>query len=102
MVIANFTRDTGKLLKQFHKDTEARARKVGTSIASLHMLQQQVGVYESNIKDLAGVTKEKVIASQKDINRAFTPVIEKAMEEAYTICTEERGKYLITHSRNQY
>ena len=93
MVMANFTRDTAKHLKQFHKDIEGRARKTGTSIASLHMLHQQVGVYESNIKDIASATKDKIIAMQKDINREFTPVIEKAMEAAYNVCTEASGEY---------
>ena len=56
------------------------------------MLQQQVGVYETNIKDIAGSTKDKITAIQKDVNREFVPVIERAMEEAYTLCTEERGE----------
>ena len=68
------------------------------------MLHQQVGVYESNIKDIAATTKEKIIALQKDINRGFTPVIERAMEAAYATCTKERGKKLwkITLTKTNY
>lgn len=93
MVMANFTRDVAKRLRQFHKDVGARAQKIGTGGAGLHMLEQQVGVYESNVKDIAGAVKDKIIVTQKDINREFTPVIERAMEAAYNTCTEERGEH---------
>jgi len=91
MVMASFTRDAAGRLRLFHRDIEARAQKIGTSIPSLHMLQQQIGVYESNIKDLSAVMKDKINATQKDVNREFTPVIEKAMQDAYTACVDERG-----------
>ena len=86
-----FTRDAAKLLKEFHHDVNARASKVGAGIAGLQMLQQQLGVYENILKDLATTIKDTVNTTQKDINREFTPVVERAMVAAYEICVAEAG-----------
>ncbi len=56
------------------------------------MLQQQLGVYESILKDLTGIVKDVINTSQKDINREFTPVVARAMIPAYEGCTNENGK----------
>lgn len=92
MVMASFSRNASTPLRKFHRDIEARARQVGSSIAGLHMLENQVSAYESILKDLSNATKEYINATQRDINREFTPVIEQAMATAYEQCVEERGK----------
>ena len=92
MVMASFARNAPKSLNKFHKDIEARARQIGTGIAGLHMLQQQVGNYENFFKDLSATVKDTINTNQKEINREFVPVIEQAMEAAYEACVEERGK----------
>ena len=92
MVTASFARNAAACLKKFHKDIEARARQVGTGIAGLSMLQQQVGNYESILKDLSTAVKDTINTNQKEINREFVPVIEQAMAAAYEACVEERGK----------
>lgn len=87
-----FVRCAAKLLKEFHKDVDGRARKVGAGIAGLHMLQQQLGVYETILKDLIGTVKDAINNGQKEINREFTPVIARAMIAAYEACVNESGK----------
>ena len=92
MVMASFARNSAACLKKFHKDIEARARQIGTGIAGLSMLQQQIGNYESILKDLSTAVKDTINTNQKEINREFVPVIEQAMAAAYEACVEERGE----------
>ena len=92
MVMVTFGRHAASALKKFHRDIEARARKIGAGIASLSMLQQQVSVYETILKDLSTTAKDTINTHQKEINREFTPVIERAMQTAYQQCVDERGK----------
>lgn len=91
MVMASFARNAAGCLKKFHKDIEVRARQIGTGIAGLHMLQQQVGNYENLLKDLSATVKDTINANQKEINREFVPVIEQVMAAAYEACVDERG-----------
>ena len=92
MVTASFARNAAACLKNFHNDIEARVRQIGTGVAGLHMLNQQVGNYENLLKDLSTTVKDTINNNQKEINREFVPVIERAMEAAYEACVEERGK----------
>ncbi|MCJ1231836.1 hypothetical protein MMC12_008515, partial [Toensbergia leucococca] len=90
-VMAGFARNATSLLQEFHRDIDSRARRVGAGIAGLHMLRQQLGVYENILKDISNTARETVNTSQKDINRGFTPVIEAAMIAAYETCVAECG-----------
>lgn len=94
MVLSTFVRNAANLLRTFHRDVDGRARKVGAGITGLHVLQQQLGVYETLLKDLTATVKETVNSSQKEINREFTPVITRAMVAAYEACVNESGKKL--------
>ncbi|KAL8823785.1 MAG: hypothetical protein Q9191_005549 [Dirinaria sp. TL-2023a] len=89
--MAGFTREASQLLKSFHRDVESRARKVGLGIAGLHGLKQQLEVYENILKDLSNTAKEMINSNQKEINRAFVPVIQEAMVPAYDACVAECG-----------
>ena len=91
MVTTTFARSAATHLKTFHKDVEARARKVGAGIAGLSMLSQQVNAYETIFKDLSTAVKDNILAHQKEINREFVPVIAERMERAYDACTNEAG-----------
>jgi len=85
MVFAGFLRNAAAALRKFHRDIEARARKMGSSIAGLHMLHDQVTAYENILKDLATSVREYINTTQKDINREFTPTIERAMVRLFEI-----------------
>ena len=91
-VLAGLAKNAGNLFKAFHRDIDSRVRKTGASVAGLHMLQQQLRVYEDIFKDLSATTKESINNMQKDINREFVPVIERAVAEVYEICTNERDQ----------
>lgn len=91
VVTTAFARSAATLLKAFHRDIEARAHKVGASIAGLSMLSHQVATYESIFKDLSSTIKDTIIAQQKEINREFVPIIGQHMEFAYDGCTNESG-----------
>ena len=90
-VMNNFTKSVPTTLKKFHQDIENRARKIGTGLASLSMLSHQISVYDQVLKDSAATTKDMIAARQKDINREFGPVIERAMLQSYEWCSNEVG-----------
>ncbi|KAL8769220.1 MAG: hypothetical protein Q9209_004721 [Squamulea sp. 1 TL-2023] len=90
-VMTNFTKAIPAILKKFHQDIEDRARKIGTGLASLSMLSHQITAYEQVMKDAAATTKDVILARQKDINREFAPVIERAMVPSYEWCEAETG-----------
>ena len=89
--MAGFARNAFKLLNDFHRDIDNRARKVGASVAGLSMLQQQLQAYKNILENISTAAKALVNASQKEINRQFTPVIEQDMLWAYEACTNESG-----------
>lgn len=91
-VFSSFIRNAASTIRAFHRDVSSRAVKVGAGIAGLHMLQQQLGVYESLLKDLMNIVKEVINTCQKDINREFTPIVADHMVPAYEGCTQESGK----------
>ena len=100
--MSNFVRLIPATLKRFHHDIDLRSRKIGNGIAGLSMLSTQLSVHEHVLKDVANSTKDMIIAKQKDINREFVPVVERAMQSAYDWCTEEHGKeFLKLSSRHQ-
>ena len=90
-VLNNFTKATPNILMKFHRDIEDRARKLGTGLAGLSMLSHQITVYEQIFKDLAASEKDAIVTVQKDINREFTPVIERVMIPSYEGCAAESG-----------
>lgn len=61
----------------------------GTGIARIAMLRQQLQIYEDIFKELATSTKEAINTQQKEVNRAFVPVIAGAMHDAYEVCVNE-------------
>ena len=73
-VLNSLPTNATKVIHTFHQNVAVRARRVGAGIASLHMLQQQLQVYEDIMKDLATTTRDKIAAQQREVNREFTPV----------------------------
>lgn len=91
-VLGSFIREAASTIRAFHRDVSSRAVKVGAGLAGLHMLQQQLGVYESLLKDLISIVKDVINTCQKDINREFTPIVANHMIPAYEACSQESGK----------
>lgn len=58
------------------------------------MLAQQLRTYEATFVDLSDRTMVMVGEKQREANRNFTPVVEKAMQPAYVWCKEETGMCL--------
>ncbi|KAL9025304.1 MAG: hypothetical protein Q9196_005847, partial [Gyalolechia fulgens] len=90
-VMNNFSKTAQAILRQFHSNIEDRARKIGTGLASLSMLSQQIRIYDQILNDFAAATKHMIITRQKDINREFVPVIEHIMQPSYGWCSAEVG-----------
>ncbi|KAI9789949.1 MAG: hypothetical protein M1835_001330 [Candelina submexicana] len=90
-VLTAYTKSSASLLKDFHRDADDRARQNGVGVTGLHVLKQQLQVYESIFKDMGTEMVETINAQQREINREFTPVIAAAMLTAYETCTAEGG-----------
>ncbi|KAI1740104.1 hypothetical protein F4680DRAFT_465868 [Xylaria scruposa] len=78
-------------LRDFHRVAKARAEQYHANIAGLVTLSSQILAHERTIKELPATIRDKVTALQREANRAFTPVIREAMDDAYVICTNEYG-----------
>ena len=87
-----FARDATNALRDFHRGVSDRTNKLSSATAGLHMLHQQLANYENLFKDLGNHIKDTISNAQKEINREFTPVIERAMSAAYQACRDENGK----------
>lgn len=91
MVMASFVKMAASLIKNFHRDIDTRARKIGLGIAGLHALKQQLFVYENILNDVSREATETINSRQKEINREFVPIIQRAMAEGYTRTLDETG-----------
>lgn len=92
ILFASFIREAAIIIRAFHLDVSSRAVKVEAGLTGLHMLHQQLGVYESLLKDLMNIVNNVINTCQKDINREFTPIVADHMIPAYEGCTQESGK----------
>lgn len=81
-----------KVLGSFYNDLEERARKRGGANPRLALLKRQLTAYDAVFTDLANRMVETINEQQREANREFTPVVCQAMANAYTRCTDERGK----------
>ena len=91
LVLSGLANKSGTLLTTFHNDVEARARRNGTSLATLQVLKQQLPTYKDTMKDLSTAAQTQIATRQKDINREFVPVVAEAMKEVYNDCENESG-----------
>ena len=89
----NFSKAMPVAIKKFHVNVNERARKLGSGIAGLSLLSNQIAGYEHILKDVATSTKEMMITRQKDINRGFVPVVGDRMLPTYEWCATEVGKW---------
>lgn len=85
------TKDSAKLLHNFHEAVEERARSNGVGLASLATLKMQIYTYEQLFADLNQVLVARMNELQRDANRDFTPTIGNIMHTVYDICANECG-----------
>lgn len=90
-VLEGLARGASALLDTFHREVEARAARAGASHASFQMLKHQLPTYKQTFKDLAVESRNIIANEQKEINRAFVPVVTEAMSQVYDDCEAERG-----------
>jgi len=64
---------------------------MGSSMSGLYILGQQLPVYRQMLTQISETTKDIVTTQQREINREFTPAIERAMADAYEGCSSESG-----------
>ncbi|KAJ4989063.1 tat pathway signal sequence [Stagonosporopsis vannaccii] len=88
---ATFIAESAKLLRKFHDAVEKRARENQIGLASLSTLETQLVTYESIFGEQNQGLVERMTALQREANRDFAPTILKAMQNAYVVCTNERG-----------
>ncbi|KIX00086.1 uncharacterized protein Z518_10223 [Rhinocladiella mackenziei CBS 650.93] len=81
----------GQLITKFHNEVEGRAVRNGVSIASFHMLKQQIPVYKEMLKDAMTEMRGRLSEKQREINREFEPQIKAHMMDTYEWCTRESG-----------
>lgn len=86
-----YTKDSSKILHQFHDMIEERAKQNGVGLASLASLKNQVYTYEQLFADLYTLLVTSMTEIQREANRDFTPTIVAIMSTVYDICAEERG-----------
>lgn len=83
-------------LRSFHTSLEKRPHSQNGGLTSrLAMLARQVAAYEATFADSTSQMLVVFNERQREANREFVPVICLAMEDAYTLCNEERGKFCV-------
>ncbi|KAJ3577378.1 hypothetical protein NPX13_g3190 [Xylaria arbuscula] len=91
-ILNDFATQVGNELKRFHETAKARAEERHTNTIGIVTLSSQILAHIRTIAALPGVVYEKVTEIQREASRCFTPVICDEMDDAYTICTNERGQ----------
>jgi hypothetical protein len=81
------------MLDNFHKDAISYAREHFINLSGVSLLDQQLSTYKLRIKEIPAIIAGIIQDIQRDANRSFEPVIERDMQPAYDICTQERGQF---------
>jgi hypothetical protein len=90
-ILEGFAKEATVNLQQFHQAAKARAEQRHTNVAGLVTLSSQIVAHMRTIQALPATICAKITDLQREANRQFTPVICKAMTNAYTVCTNESG-----------
>jgi hypothetical protein len=91
-IFNNAGSESANLLKKFHDTVHKKITQATGPLGSLHMLSQQLRIYQQSIKELFNQQVLDMSMQSRDINRMFEPVIVESMVPVYAICVEERGK----------
>lgn len=87
-----FIRDVQGILKTFHQTATSGVQDPGRNPAGVNMLNSQLRAELTILADILTPLRALVTEKQRDANREFTPIIQKAMTGAYTVCINERGE----------
>lgn len=79
------------VIETFHRDALSGVQDSGRNPAGINMLNQQLRTQAAALLEMPTPFKALVTDKQRDANREFTPMIQQAMQQGYTICTDERG-----------
>ncbi|KAF2212230.1 hypothetical protein CERZMDRAFT_67917 [Cercospora zeae-maydis SCOH1-5] len=91
-ILQSFKRQATNVVKQFHGVMEIRTRERGSGAARLQILSQQLDQYSVTFGDLCSTAVTSLNEGQREINREFVPAILEAMEPAYQLAADERGR----------
>lgn len=94
-IFSNAGSESANLLKKFHDTVYKKITQATGPLGSLHMLTQQLRIYQQSIKEIFNQQVLDMSMQSRDINRMFEPVVVEAMVPAYAICVEERGTTVI-------
>ncbi|GAB1316634.1 Dynamin N-terminal domain-containing protein [Madurella fahalii] len=87
----DFLREVRARLTAFHREATEGASGRGDNYNGLNMLSQQLQAHSQRVSGIRDVLMALAQDLQRDANRAFTPVIQSEMTQAYEGCFAERG-----------
>ncbi|KAF2455772.1 hypothetical protein BDY21DRAFT_288795 [Lineolata rhizophorae] len=90
-LLSSYTKAAFHELSVFHDAIERRGREHGLGVAEIGTLRTQLKIHEALLSQLAQKIVALIQEHQRDANREFVPVIARAMQPAYRICTEING-----------
>lgn len=87
--------DMKNTIQKAHQAIVKRAtERQGLGIVGADLLAQKLETWVQLFADLAAKLNTSIMEKQRDANRELAPVIALAMQQAYTLCTDESGMSL--------
>ena len=84
--------NVSRILTTFHSDQEKQATRDGVSLASFHMLRQQIPVYKETLVTIISDARTLITEKQREVNRVFEPRLTESMKATYAQCVAEHGQ----------
>ncbi|KAJ4414149.1 hypothetical protein N0V82_008116 [Gnomoniopsis sp. IMI 355080] len=79
-------------ISKFHSNVTCGVRQPVVNPVGLIMLQKQLRATISFVDAAPADLRKDISSQQREANRGFVPVIQRAMQQAYDICVAESGK----------
>ncbi|KAI0964750.1 hypothetical protein F4678DRAFT_486458 [Xylaria arbuscula] len=86
-----FAKEVANKLRHFHQTAKARAERRRINATGVITLSSQIQTHIRTVESLPESARQTITERQRDASRQFTPTITAAMNDAYTICTNEYG-----------
>ena len=90
-IMSSFAKSAFEVLTDCHREIDREARRLGVTDGGLRLLQRQIGGFSTILKAHATTVQEAIRSEQKNINREFVPVIQKALIPVYAACAKDHG-----------